>query len=146
MDFADTLSSFQWSERRERPWQSEIKRLRESDDVGKRLVSFDWALKRLFRSKVNFDILEDDFKARGLKAAKEKLDKCRLDDEERLAYEAWVEDRRCERSTMKSAIWLGKQQGKRETAKNLLHLLDDQQISEATGLSVGEVTNLREDD
>ena len=90
--------------------------------------------------------IKDEFKARGLKAAKDKLDKCRLDDDQRRAYEAWVEDRRCERSTMKSALWLGKQQGKRETAKKLLHLLNDQQISEATGLSVGEIAKLREDE
>ena len=87
--------------------------------------------------------IDNEFKARGLAAADEKLNKCKLSNSELYAYGEWVEDRRCERSTMKSAIWQGEWNQTISSARKLLHILDDQQISEATGLSMKAIKKLR---
>ncbi len=61
--------------------------------------------------------IKDGFKARGLKKAKEVLDVLRLSDEERRAYEYYIEDLRYQASMYLSSYGVGKHKGHKEGLK-----------------------------
>lgn len=99
--------------------------------------------------------IKDEFKAKGLKEAKEKLDTMKLPDNQRKEYERYLEDLHYQASMVESSYGIGeikgeikgklegRLEGKLEVAKNLLDLLDDKTISERTGLPIDEIKRLR---
>jgi predicted transposase/invertase (TIGR01784 family) len=94
--------------------------------------------------------IKDEFKAKGLKKAKEIMDVLKLSDEERQSYERYIDNLRYEASMLLSHYEDGRQdgreEGKIEVAVNLLDVLDDNTISEKTGLTLKQVKKLREKD
>lgn len=99
------------------------------------------------------ETIEDSFTAKGLKAAKEKLDVMKLPQKEQLSYKYYLEslrDRasyyestfvRGERKGREEGIKEGEKKGKKEkaieVAKTLLKLkIDIEKISTATGLTI----------
>ncbi len=125
----------------------------------RKLITFDWALKKLLRSKANFGILEgflsellkEAVQARGLKQAKEKLDIMKLPEEERRAFDRYADDLHYQASMVDSSYGMGRLKGREEgieegikkVAGSLLDVLDDATISNKTGLSMEEVRRLR---
>ncbi|MDD3928012.1 MAG: hypothetical protein PHT33_15320, partial [bacterium] len=103
--------------------------------------------------------IKEEFKAKGLKEAKEKLDTMKLPDNQRKEYERYLVDLHYQASMVESSYGIGeikgeikgklegrlegKLEGKLEVAKNLLDLLDDKTISERTGLPIDEIKRLR---
>lgn len=61
--------------------------------------------------------IEDSFTAKGLKEAKEELDILKLTDEERLDYEAYLEDLRYEASMYESSYKVGEMEGEKRGEK-----------------------------
>jgi len=85
----------------------------------KKLISFDWAIKRLLRSKVNFgEEIKDSFKAKGLLEAKEKLDYMKLSESERKEYQRYLENKMYQNSMVDSSFRDGKIEGREEGEKN----------------------------
>ncbi len=98
------------------------------------------------------EMIRDDFKAKGLKKAKETLDIMKLNDKERIAYNRKLENKSLEKSLFKTAVMEGEyrgekrglKKGKIEVAKNLLNAnMDIKFISNITGLSVEEIEQLK---
>ena len=107
--------------------------------------------------------IEDTFMARGLQKAKEQLDILKLPENERLAYNRYVDNLHYQASMVESSYGIGKlkgekigeergrekgikegiEEGKLRVAVNLLDILDDATIAEKTGLSPEEVGKLR---
>ena len=99
--------------------------------------------------------IEDTFKAKGLQKAKEQLDMLKLPEDERLAYNRYVDNLHYQASMVESSYGVGKLEGKEEGKKegkkeerlhvaiNLLDVLDDATIAGKTGLPLEEVEKLR---
>lgn len=97
--------------------------------------------------------IKNDFRAKGIKKAKEELDILKLSDEERRAYERYQDDLHYQASMVESSYTVGVkkgvEQGKKQQAlqiaMNLVKkgVLDVQEIAELTGLSVEEIQKLR---
>ena len=95
--------------------------------------------------------IEDTFKAKGLQKAKEQLDMLKLSEDERLAYNHYVDNLHYQASMVESSYGIGKLKGKEEGREeeklhvtiNLLDVLDDATIAGKTGLSLDEVEKLR---
>ena len=100
--------------------------------------------------------IKDEFNAKGIKEAKEKLDIMKLPKEKQLAYQRYIEDLMYQNSLIKSNYGAGKidgikegklegeKQAKIEIAKTLLSLGDDlEKISKVTGLSKEEIESLQ---
>ena len=99
--------------------------------------------------------IKEDFKAKGIKRAKEELDILKLPKQERMAYDKYQEDLHYQASMVESSYGLGKQQGMEqgivkgekqkamEIAKNLIDILDTETIAKNTGLSIVEVERIR---
>jgi len=100
--------------------------------------------------------IQDNFKAKGLEKAKEKLDVLKLTYEEKLKYQRKVENKMLEISLLDTAKIEGKMEGKIEgieegeklakieIAKNLLKQnIDLNIISISTGLSIQEIDKLK---
>jgi predicted transposase/invertase (TIGR01784 family) len=84
--------------------------------------------------------VKDNFKAKGLDKAKEKLRYESLSDEEKKMYERFQENRRIENSISYTA----KQEGKIEIAKKAITKgFDNETIAELTGLTVEQIEQLR---
>jgi hypothetical protein len=89
------------------------------------------------------EMIRDDFKAKGLKKAKETLDIMKLNDKERIAYNRKLENKSLEKSLFKSALIEREYKTKMEIAKNLLDILDIETIAIKTGLSIEEIEELK---
>jgi len=99
--------------------------------------------------------IQDNFKAKGLEKAKEKLDMLKLTYEEKLKYQRKVENKMLEISLLDSAKIEGKIEGEQvgiekgeklakiEIAKNLLDILDIETIAKKTGLTIKEIEDLK---
>ena len=91
--------------------------------------------------------IKDNFKAKGLKEAKEKLDSMKLSPEEMKAYKRYVENLHYKASMVDSSygegVRDGIEQGKLEAAKSLLDVLDDKTIADKLGLAIVQVQKLR---
>jgi len=94
----------------------------------------------------------DGFRARGLSAAREKLDVMKMSDEERARYNAYMEDLRYQASMLFSTYTVGKHEGEKKghhnaltaTARRMLAAgFDPKQIAEMTGLSFDEIRALK---
>lgn len=84
--------------------------------------------------------VKDNFKAKGLDKAKEKMRYENLTDEDKKMYDRFQENRRIENSVSYTA----KQEGKIEMAKNgILKGYNNEIISDLTGLTVEQVEELR---
>ena len=108
--------------------------------------------------------IKENFKAKGLKKAKQALDILHLPEQERLAYERYQEDLHYQASMVESSFTIGREKGKkegkkegrmegkqeqaREIAVNLLQagLLDSKTIAAMTGLTQEEIKALQEPD
>jgi predicted transposase/invertase (TIGR01784 family) len=97
--------------------------------------------------------IKSDFKAKGIKKAKEELDILKLSEEERRAYERYQDDLHYQASMVESSYTIGVKKGVEQGEKqkalqiaiNLIakDVLDAEEIAELTGLSVGEIERLR---
>ncbi|WP_338812536.1 Rpn family recombination-promoting nuclease/putative transposase [Bernardetia sp. Wsw4-3y2] len=86
--------------------------------------------------------VKDDFKAKGLDKAKEKLQYESLSEEEKKMYDRFQENRRIENSVTYTA----KQEKAIEIAKSLFRtVLSDEEIAKHTGLTLEQVEELRND-
>ena len=102
------------------------------------------------------DEIKDDFKAKGLKQAKEQLDILKLSDAERKDYERYVEQERYEESLIISNYMVGEEKGKIEgrmegmeqgkrqqqmemAARCLKKGMSIEDIAELTGLTADEI-------
>jgi predicted transposase/invertase (TIGR01784 family) len=83
--------------------------------------------------------IKDHFTARGLQAAREKLDILKLSPEERAAYERYVEDLHYQASIFQSSYGDGFNEGRKAErlaiARSLIGILSVEVIAEKTGLS-----------
>lgn len=91
--------------------------------------------------------IKDEFKARGLKEAKEELDILKLNDEERREYEDYLESLRYEASMFESSYKVGEMNGEKRKAvemakKSLEEGLAIELISKITGLPQEEIEKL----
>ncbi|WP_339137357.1 MAG: Rpn family recombination-promoting nuclease/putative transposase [Candidatus Electrothrix sp. GW3-4] len=97
--------------------------------------------------------IKSDFKAKGIKKAKQELDILKLSDEERRAYERYQDDLHYQASMVESTYTAGINKGAKqgeqrkavEIALKIINkgVLDDNEIAEMTGLTAGEVGDLR---
>ncbi len=97
--------------------------------------------------------IKGDFKAKGIKKAKQELDILKLSDEERRAYERYQDDLHYQASMVESSytvgimkgIEQGTEQKALQIATNLIKkgVLDAQEIAELTDLPVEEIEKLR---
>ena len=106
--------------------------------------------------------IESNFKAKGLKEAKKKLDYMKFDEKERARYEKFKQHLHDQASAWESTYVIGKIEGieegieqgieqeKQESrkkiidiAKSLLDVLDSETIALKTGLSIEEIEGLR---
>lgn len=91
--------------------------------------------------------IKEDFKAKGLDKAKEKLDILKLSNKEQIAYKRNLENKSLEKSVMETARFEGKVEGEKqkaiEIAKNLLDVLDVEIIAKKTGLSISEIKQIK---
>jgi predicted transposase/invertase (TIGR01784 family) len=89
--------------------------------------------------------VKDEFKAKGLDKAKEKLRYESLSDEDKKMYDRFQENRRIEISVEYTAKLEAKQEEKIEIAKNLIALsLDNVIIAKATNLTLEQIQQLRD--
>jgi predicted transposase/invertase (TIGR01784 family) len=88
--------------------------------------------------------VKDNFKAKGLDKAKEKLRYENLSEEDKKMYDRFQENRRIEISVEYTAKLEAKQEEKIEVAKNLISLGSNNEfIVKATGLTVEQIEQLR---
>jgi predicted transposase/invertase (TIGR01784 family) len=91
--------------------------------------------------------IKDDFKARGLKEAREELDIIKMDEEERREYEDYIENQRYQASMFESSYTVGEMKGRKaekiEIARNLKENgVDFDIIAKSSGLSKEEIEAL----
>jgi predicted transposase/invertase (TIGR01784 family) len=95
--------------------------------------------------------IKSDFKAKGIKKAKQELDILKLSDEERRAYERYQDDLHYQASMVESSYVVGIKKGRKqrdiEIARELLSVgqLDVQTIAQVTGLTTEEIETLRQE-
>ncbi|MFT4926007.1 MAG: putative transposase/invertase (TIGR01784 family) [Phenylobacterium sp.] len=87
--------------------------------------------------------IEDHFKAKGLREAKETLDILKLDADEKIAYDQHIKQLRHERSSYKSTYVLGREDQKIDSAKAMRQGgLSVEDVAKFSGLSVDKVNSL----
>ncbi len=89
--------------------------------------------------------IKEDFKAKGLKKAKQELDILKLSEEERTAYQKYRDDLHYQASMVESTYTIGEKKGRKTVALNLISagLLDIENIAKVTGLNIEEVRALK---
>ena len=100
--------------------------------------------------------IKENFKAQGLKRAKQELDILKLPEQERLAYERYQDDLHYQASMVESSYTIGIIKGVKqgvakgekqkaiEIAKNLIDVLDLKTIATKTGLTEQEIVELKQ--
>jgi predicted transposase/invertase (TIGR01784 family) len=87
--------------------------------------------------------IKDDFKAKGLDEAREKMRYEKLDKKSKLTYNRFQESVRIEKSVIETAEETGEKRAKLEVAKNLKNAgVSNKLISQTTGLSEKEINDL----
>ena len=87
--------------------------------------------------------IRDDFRAKNIQSAREKLDYLRMDESERQAYEEYMFSRAIQESVLQSAFTSGRTEEKYETARKMKAKgLDLTLIAEISGLSEAEILAL----
>lgn len=93
--------------------------------------------------------IKDNFRAKGLKKAKQELDILKLPEQERVAYERYQEDLHYQASMVESSYTIGIRKGEKkkavEIAKKLIDVLDSETIARKTGLTEKEIIALRKE-
>ncbi len=89
------------------------------------------------------EAIKDNFRAKGLKKAKETLDMLKLSPKEREIYKRREENEMYKNSIIWSAEMRGERRKQIEIAKNLLDVLDIETIALKTGLSEKEIEELK---
>ncbi len=102
-------------------------------------------MEKRFATDLKNEEIKENFKAKGLKKAKQELDILQLPEEERLAYEKYQDDLHYQASMVESSYTLG---GKKKAMKIAINLiatgtLNSKDIAEATELTFEEVESLR---
>jgi len=87
-----------------------ILKINQFDDIARNTID-EWIY--FFKN----EIIKDEFTARGLKEAKEKLDIMKLSEEERREYEAYLESLHYQASMYESSYKVGEMRGKKEGKK-----------------------------
>ena len=99
--------------------------------------------------------IKESFKAKGLQKAKEQLDMLKLPEDERLAYNRYVDNLHYQASMVESSYGIGKLKGEKigkererkeerlQVALNFLDVLDNATIAAKTGLPLEEIEKLR---
>ncbi len=93
--------------------------------------------------------IKEDFKAKGLKKAKQELDILKLPEQERIAYEKYRDDLHYQASMVESSYKIGMIKGEKigaeKVAINLMSRgdMDIQTISDVTGLTIEEIEGLK---
>lgn len=81
--------------------------------------------------------IKDEFKAKGLKQAKEQLDIMKLPEDERKAFDRYVDDLHYQASMVESSYGVGRlegiKKGVKKVALNLLDVIDDATIAKKQG-------------
>ena len=97
----------------------------------RKLVSFDWAVKKLLRSKANFDdvakssldewiyllkksAIKSDFKAKGIQKAGKVLDKMKMSKEDRAIYNRFIDNKRVALDQYQTAEMKGERRGRKK--------------------------------
>ena len=92
--------------------------------------------------------IKENFKAKGLKKAKQELDILKLPEQERVAYEKYQDDLHYQASMVESSYTIGVKKGEKqkaiEIAKNLIDVLDNKTIAIKTGLSESDIEIMRQ--
>jgi len=110
-----------------------------------KVQNFDNNAKDTLDEWINFlknETIPENPKAKGLLKASQELDYLKMNEEERIQYNKYQEDRHHEASIYESTYVIGKIEAKKEIAMNLLDILDIETIALKTGLSIEEVANL----
>ncbi len=115
-----------------------------------RIGSFNDEIKNTLDEWIYFlknGIVKDEFKAKSLDKARDKLDVLKMNDKDRIIYENYLENLSYQKSVFITAHFEGKLEGKleekTEIAKNMLNLgLDIDMISKSTGLTVDVIKKL----
>jgi predicted transposase/invertase (TIGR01784 family) len=93
------------------------------------------------------ETIRDDFTAKGLQQARDRLEVVKLSGEERVAYQQYTEDLRYQASMEQSKHWEGYMEGEKrarlEIARKLLQTMDALAVSELTGLDLATVQSLQ---
>ena len=93
--------------------------------------------------------IKENFKAKGLKKAKQELDILKLPYDERIAYERYRDDLHYQASMVESTYTIGMKKGEKKgvnrVAQKLIYagLLDVADIAEVTGLTIKEIEILK---
>ncbi len=95
--------------------------------------------------------VKDEFKAKSIDKARDKLSVLKMNDKERAIYDNYLENLSYQKSVFETARFEGEVQGmikgkaeeRKEIARKLLDILDDKTISEKTGLTCEEIKELR---
>jgi predicted transposase/invertase (TIGR01784 family) len=102
--------------------------------------------------------IKENFKAKGLKKAKQELDILKLSEKERIAYQRYQDDLHYQASMVESTYTVGMRKGEKrgkeegrkerdiEIALNLISagFIDPESISKVTGLSLDEIKALKD--
>jgi predicted transposase/invertase (TIGR01784 family) len=121
-----------------------ILKINQFDDIARNTID-EWIY--FFKN----EIIKDEFTARGLKEAKEKLDIMKLSEEERREYEAYLESLHYQASMYESSYKVGEMRGIRVGAKNKAvemakklkeKGIDIAVIAETSGLTATEIATL----
>ncbi len=102
-----------------------ILKINQFDDVARNTID-EWIY--FFKN----EIIKDEFTARGLKEAKEKLDIMKLSEEERREYEAYLESLHYQASMYESSYKVGEMRGKKEGKKEGI------EVGKKEGIEVGK--------
>ena len=91
--------------------------------------------------------IRDDFRAKNIQAAREKLDYLKMDETERKAYEEYLFNRTIHESVLHSAFTSGREEGQLEKQHDIARKmrqegLDPALIARITGLSEAELLAL----
>ncbi len=102
-----------------------ILKINQFDDIARNTID-EWIY--FFKN----EIIKDEFTARGLKEAKEKLDIMKLSEEERREYEAYLESLHYQASMYESSYKVGEMRGKKEGKKEGI------EVGKKEGIEVGK--------
>ncbi len=106
-----------------------------------------------YRNFLKNEEIKENFKAKGLKKAKQELDILKLPDDERIAYERYRDDLHYQASMVESTYIIGMKKGEKKGEKKGVNrvaqklisagLLDVADIAEVTGLTIEEIEILK---
>ena len=99
------------------------------------------------RKLITFEEIKDEFSAKGLVEAKQKLDVMKLPTDERRAYQRYLDDLSYQASMVESSYGIGRKEGREETTIAMARALKQkgvplETIAFASGLSMEAIERL----